>query len=289
MTILADENTRVIVQGITGTIGSVQTRLMREYGSRIVAGVTPGRQGESVDGVPVYDTVQDAVHKHEVDATVVFVPALLARDAVFEAVEAGIRLIVIVTERIPIHDALRIRSCARKAGATVIGPNSPGIIVPGKAKIGIMPANLFKAGNVGVATRSATLGYEIAGNLTQAGIGQSTCVGIGGDRVTGVNFVDVLKLFQEDEETNAVVIVGEVGRTVEEEAAECVKSGMFKKPMAAFIAGRLAPPEKRLGHGGAIIESGRGTAQSKIRALREAGVRVADKPSQIVEVLKQIL
>jgi succinyl-CoA synthetase alpha subunit len=289
MTILADENTRVIVQGITGRIGAVQTRLMLEYGTRIVAGVTPGREGQSVDGVPVYDTVQDALDKHEADATVVFVPALLARDAAFEAVEAGIRLIVIVTERIPIHDALRIRSCARKARATVIGPNSPGLIIPGKVKIGIMPANLFKAGNVGVVTRSATLGYEIAGNLTQAGMGESTCVGIGGDRVTGVNFVDVLKLFEEDEETHAVVIVGEVGRTVEEEAAECVKSGMFKKPVTGFIAGRLAPPEKRLGHAGAIIESGRGTAQSKIRALREAGVRVADKPSQIVEVLKQIL
>lgn len=289
MTILADENTRVIVQGITGRIGAVQTRLMREYGTRIVAGVTPGREGQSVDGIPVYDTVQDAVDKHEADATVVFVPALLARDAAFEAVEAGIRLIVIVTERIPIHDALKIRSCAQRAGATVIGPNSPGIIVPSKAKIGIMPANLFRAGNVGVATRSATLGYEIAGNLTQAGIGQSTCVGIGGDRVTGVNFVDVLKLFQEDQDTHAVVIVGEVGRTLEEEAAECAKSGMFKKPIASFIAGRFAPPEKRLGHAGAIIESGRGTAESKIRVLREAGIRVADKPSQIVEVLKQIL
>jgi succinyl-CoA synthetase alpha subunit len=171
----------------------------------------------------------------------------------------------------------------------VIGPNSPGIIVPGKAKIGIMPANLFRAGNVGVATRSATLGYEIAGDLTQAGIGQSTCVGIGGDRVTGVNFVDVLKLFQDDKETHAIVIVGEVGRTVEEEVADCAKSGMFKKPMAAFIAGRLAPPEKRLGHAGAIIESGRGTAESKIKTLREAGIRVTDKPSQIVEVLEQIL
>jgi succinyl-CoA synthetase alpha subunit len=262
---------------------------MREYGTRIVAGVTPSREGQSVDGIPVYDTVQDAVDKHEADATIVFVPALHARDAVFEAVEAGIRLIVIVTERIPIHDALKIRSRAQQAGATVIGPNSPGIIVPGKTKIGIMPANLFRAGNIGVATRSATLGYEIAGNLTQEGIGQSTCVGIGGDRVTGVNFVDVLNLFQRDEETHAVVIVGEVGRTVEEEAAEYVKNGMFKKPIAAFVAGRLAPPEERLGHAGAIIESGRGTAQSKIRALRGAGIRVADKPSQIVEVLKQIL
>jgi succinyl-CoA synthetase alpha subunit len=289
MTILADENTRAIVQGITGRIGTVQTRLMCEYSTRIVAGVTPGREGQSVDGIPVYDTVQGAVENHEAEASIIFVPALLARDAAFEAVEAGIRLIVIVTERIPIHDALKIRSFAEKAGATIVGPNSPGIISPGKAKIGIMPANLFRAGNVGVATRSATLGYEIAGNLTQAGIGQSTCVGIGGDRVTGVNFVDVLKLFQEDQETHAVVIVGEVGRTLEEEAAECVKSGMFKKPIASFIAGRFAPPEKRLGHAGAIIESGRGTAESKIRVLREAGIRVADKPSQIVEVLKQIL
>jgi succinyl-CoA synthetase alpha subunit len=289
MTILADENTRVVVQGITGKIGAVQARLMREYGTRIVAGVTPGREGQSVDGIPVHDTVRGAVERDEANASVIFVPAALARDAAFEALAAGIKLIVIITERIPIHDTLKIRSLAQKVGATVVGPNSPGIIVPGKTKIGIMPANLFLAGSVGIATRSATLGYEIAGNLTQAGIGQSVCVGIGGDQVTGLNFVDVLKLFQEDEETHAVVIVGEVGRTVEEEAAEYVRSGVFKKPIASFVAGCSAPPEKRLGHAGAIIESGRGTAKSKIRALREAGVRVVDQPSQIVQVLKQIL
>jgi succinyl-CoA synthetase alpha subunit len=262
---------------------------MCEYGTRIVAGVTPGREGQRVDGIPVYDTVQNAMEKHEAHASVMFVPAPLARDAAFEALEAGIKLIVIVTERIPIHDTLKIRSRAQKAGATVVGPNSPGIIVPGKAKIGIMPANLVKAGNVGVVTRSATLGYEIAGNLTQVGIGQSTCVGIGGDQVTGLNFVDVLKLFQEDDETRAVVMVGEVGRTVEEEAAEYVRAGMFKKPVVSFVAGRSAPSEKRLGHAGAIIENGRGTAESKIRALRQAGIPVAEKPSQIVEVLKQTL
>ena len=289
MTILADENTRVIVQGITGRIGAVQTKLMREYGTRIVAGVTPGKEGHSVEGIPVYDTVEDAMQKHSADASIVFVPAPSAKDATFEAIEAGIRLIVIVTERIPIHDALKIRSFAQKATATVIGPNTPGIISPGRVKIGIMPGNLFKAGNVGVVTRSATLGYEIAGNLTEAGIGQSTCVGIGGDRATGVTFVDILKLFQEDKETRAVVLVGEVGRTVEEEVAEYVKTGRFTKPIAAFIAVRSAPQEKRMGHAGAIIESGRGTAESKIKALREAGIAVANRPSQIAEVIKPIL
>jgi len=289
MTILANRNTRVIVQGITGRTGSVQARLMREYGTRIVAGVTPGKEGQTVEGIPVYDSVENAIQRHPADASIIFVPAPSALNAALQAVEGAIRLIVIVTERIPIHDVLKIRSYVQKAGAIVIGPNTSGIISPDKVKMGIMPGNLFKSGNVGVVTRSATLGYEIAGNLTEAGIGQSTCVGIGGDRVTGVTFVDVLKLFQEDDETHAVVIVGEVGRTVEEEAAEYVKSGKFKKPVAAFIAGRSAPREKRMGHAGAIIESARGTAASKVRALQEAGIPVVERPSEITGILKQIL
>jgi len=289
MTILADENTRVIVQGITGRIGAIQTRLMLDYGTRIVAGVTPGKEGQTIEGIPVYDTVEDARRKHSADASIIFVPAPFAKDATFEAIEAGVKLIVIVTERIPIHDSLRMRSFAQKAGATIIGPNTPGIISPGKTKIGIMPGNLFNTGNVGVVARSATLCYEIAGNLTGAGIGQSTCLGIGGDRVTGLNFVEVLNLFQKDEKTRAVAIVGEVGRTVEEEVAEYVKSGGFNKPIAAFIAGRSAPSGKRLGHAGAIIERGRGTAESKVRALQEAGISVLDRPSDIAEVLKHSL
>lgn len=288
MTILADENTRVIVQAITGNIGAVQTKLMLNYGTRIVAGVTPGKQGETVEGIPVYDAVKDAVKEHPADASIIFVPAPSARDAAFEAIEAGMRLIVIVTERIPIHDALKIRSLANKMHVTVIGPNTPGIISPGKTKIGIMPDNLFKAGYVGVVARSATLSYEIAGDLTEAGIGQSTCVGIGGDRVTGVTLLDVLKLFQKDEQTHAVVVVGEVGRTVEEEVAEHVKAGSFGKPVVSFIAGRSAPEGKRLGHAGAIIEGGRGAAQSKINALRDAGIPVADRPSDIPRIVRQL-
>jgi len=289
MTILAGENTRVLVRGITGRVGSVQTKLMREYGTRVVAGVTPGKEGQSVEGIPVYDTVENAVNEHEADASIVFVPAPAARDAVFEDIEAGIRLVVVVTERIPIHDVMKMRSFAQGSGVIVVGPNTPGIISPGRVKIGIMPSNLFRAGNVGIVARSATLGYEIAGNLSEAGIGQSTFVGIGGDRVTGVNFVDILRLFQDDNETRAVVMVGEVGRTVEEEAAEYVMSGRFKKPLVAFIAGRSAPPEKRMGHAGAIIESGKGTAETKIRALQKAQIPVAERPSQIAEILKPMI
>jgi succinyl-CoA synthetase alpha subunit len=292
MTILADENTRVIVgiiEGITGRIGAVQTRLMLDYGTKIVAGVTPGKEGQTVEGVAVYDSVTDAADRYSADASIIFVQAASARDAAFEAIAAGIGLIVIVTERIPIHDALKIGSLAKKMHATVIGPNTPGIISPGRTKIGIMPGNLFKAGHVGVVARSATLSYEIAGNLTEAGIGQSTCVGIGGDRVTGVTLLDVLKFFQDDEQTHAVVVVGEVGRTVEEELAEYVRAGNFKKPVISFIAGRSAPEGRRLGHAGAIIEGGRGTAQSKIRALRDAGISVADRPSDVPEIVKRLM
>jgi len=289
VTILADKDTRVIVQGITGRIGAVQTRFMLDYGTKIVAGVTPGKEGQTVEGVPVYDTVKDAADRYSADASIIFVPAPSARDAAFEAIAAGIRLLVIVTERIPIHDALKMGSFGKKTHAIVIGPNTPGIISPGRTKIGIMPGNLFKAGRVGVVSRSATLSYEIAGNLTEAGIGQSTCVGIGGDLVTGVTLLDVLKLFQEDEQTRAVVVVGEVGRTVEEEVAEYVKAGGFEKPVVSFIAGRSAPEGRRLGHAGAIIEGGKGTAESKIKALKDAGIPVADRPSDIPEIIKHWL
>jgi len=288
MTILADENTRVVVQGITGNIGSVQTKLMLEYGTRIVAGVTPGKGGQSIHSIPVYNTVEQAVVEREAEASILFVPAGRVLDAAEEAIEAGMGMLVIVTEHVPVHDALRVKALAQKRIGTVLGPNTPGVISPGKTKIGIMPGNLYRSGRVGIVSRSATLAYEIAGNLTEAGIGQSTCVGIGGDLVTGVTFVDLLKLFEEDDETSVVVLIGEVGRTVEEEAADFIRKN-FSKPVVAYVAGRTAPPEKKMGHAGAIIERGRGTAESKIEAFRRAGASVITRPSEVVLRVREAL
>ncbi|MEM2989523.1 MAG: succinate--CoA ligase subunit alpha [Candidatus Bathyarchaeia archaeon] len=285
MAILADERTKVIIQGITGRVGSAQAKLMLDYGTKIVAGVTPGRGGQEVNGIPVYDSVEEALKEHEADASVVFVPAPVAKDSVFEAIQSGLRLIVVVTERIPIHDAMEMKALADAKGAILVGPNTPGIITPGRTKLGIMPGNLYKRGNIGIVARSATLAYEIAANLTEAGMGQSTCLGIGGDRVTGMTFVDALKLFEEDGETKGVVLVGEIGRRVEEEAADYIREG-FDKPVLAFIAGRGAVPGKRMGHAGAIIEGGRGTAESKIDALRRAGATVINRPSEVVEAAR---
>ena len=288
MTILADENTRVIVQGITGNIGSVQTKLLLEYGTRIVAGVTPGKGGQSIYDIPVHNTVKEALLKHEAEASILFVPAGRVLNAAGEAIDAGIGMLVIVTEHVPVHDTLRVKAVAQKRGFTVLGPNTPGIISPGKTKIGIMPGNLYRPGNVGIVSRSATLAYEIAGNLTEAGIGQSTCAGIGGDPVTGVTFVDLLKLFEKDDETSIVVLIGEVGRTVEEEAADYIGKE-FSKPVVAYVVGRVAPPEKKMGHAGAIIERGRGTVESKIEALRRAGVSVITRPSEVVSSVREAL
>jgi len=291
MTILAEENTRVVVQGITGNIGSAQTKLMLEYGTRIVAGVTPGKGGQSVHNIPVYDTVQQAVLEQGAEASILFVPPGRVLDAAEEAIEAGIGMLVIITEHVPVHDTMRVKALAQKEEVTVLGPNTPGIISPGKTKIGIMPGNLYRSGKVGIVSRSATLAYEIAGNLTEAGVGQSTCAGIGGDPVTGVTFVDLLELFQEDDETSLVVIIGEVGRTVEEEAADYIEKKL-SKPVVACVVGRTAPPEKKMGHAGAIIERGRGTAESKIDAFRRAGVSVIDHSSEIVlhveEAMKEL-
>lgn len=287
MAILADERTKVIIQGITGRVGSAQAKLMLDYGTKIVAGVTPGRGGQEVNGIPVYDSVEEALKEHEADASVVFVPAPVAKDSVFEAIQSGLRLIVVVTERIPIHDAMEMKALADAKGAILVGPNTPGIITPGRTKLGIMPGNLYKRGNIGIVARSATLAYEIAANLTEAGMGQSTCLGIGGDRVTGMTFVDALKLFQEDGETKGVVLVGEIGRRVEEEAADYIRES-FDKPVLAFIAGRGAVPGKRMGHAGAIIEGGRGTAESKIDALRRAGATVINRPSEVVEAARDL-
>jgi len=287
LTILVNENTRAIIQGITGRIGSVQTRLMLNYGTRVVAGVTPGKGGQTVEGVPVYNTVKEALREHSADSSIIFVPATFAKDAAFEAINAGLKLLVIITEHIPVHDTMKIKAMAERHGVTVLGPNTPGIISPGKTKLGIMPGNLYMPGQVGITARSATLSYEIAGNLTEAGIGQTTCLGIGGDMVTGVTFIDVLKLFEADQDTKAIVMVGEIGRTVEEEAAEFIKEHV-SKPVVAFIGGRHAPLGKRMGHAGAIIEHGRGTAETKVAALREAGVEVIECPMEVVSAIRDV-
>ncbi len=287
MAILIDERTRVVVQGITGHQGSFHTGQMIEYGTRVVAGVSPGKEGQEVKGVPVYDTVEAAVEKHGATASVIFVPAPFTKDAVLEALEAGIKLVVVITEHVPLHDAMEIMARARLKGATIIGPNTFGVISPGKSKIGIMPNQIYTPGRVGIVARSGTLSYEIASSLSQAGFGQSTVVGMGGDRVVGLSFIDVLKMFEQDRETEAVVLVGEIGGTAEEEAAEYIKG--MSKPVVAYLAGKHAPPGKRMGHAGAIIERGRGTYQSKVEALEAAGARVAALPWQVADLVREAL
>jgi len=289
MAILVDENTKVIVQGITGRVGSRQTGLMLEYGTKIVAGVTPGKGGEEIYGVPVYDSVKEAKEEHHIDASVVFVPARFVKDTCFEAIDAGIRLIVLVTEHTPVYDAMQIKAYAKANGTMVIGPTTPGIISPAeKIKIGILPGNMFCPGNVGLISRSGTLTYEIAANLCDGGIGQSTAVGMGADPVVCTNLVDLLKLFDEDNQTKVVAIVGEVGGTEEEIAAQFIKEKM-SKPVVAYIAGKSVPPGKRMGHAGAIVERGRGGAESKMKALREAKVKVAEMPQEIVQLVREAL
>ena len=287
MSILLDRDTRAIVQGITGRIGSVQTRWMLDCGTRLVGGVTPGKGGQEVHGLPVFNTVYQAVDATGANASVIFVPAPFTKDAALEAISAGLRLVVIVTEHVPTRDSIVIKHTARQAGCWVLGPNCPGLLTPGVGKLGIMPANLFVPGPVGVVGRSATLSYEIAGNLTLAGLGQSTAVGIGGDPVTGARFVDVLRLFEADPETAAVVMVGEIGGTAEEEAAEYIRE--MTKPVVAFIAGRAAPPGRKLGHAGAIIRGSEGTAVSKVRALERAGAAVAATPGEVPILVAQAL
>lgn len=287
MGILVDENTKVIVQGITGRVGSTQTKLMLEYGTKIVAGVTPGKGGTTVYNVPVYDTVEEAVAKTGADTSILFVPAAFTKDAVIEAVDAGIKLVVAIPEHVPVHDTMRMVEYAKSKNARIIGPTTPGIISPGKTKIGIMPANVFSQGNVGIVSRSGTLLYEIAGNLSLAGIGQSTCLGIGGDPVVGASLKEILQMFQSDDQTKLVVIVGEIGGIQEEEASNFIKK--MDKPVIAYIAGRSAPPGQRMGHAGAIILGERGTAESKIKALKEAGVEIAYRPADITSIAKKLL
>lgn len=287
MAIIIDEKTRVLIQGITGNQGSFHTGQMLEYGTRLVAGVSPGKAGQTVHGVPVYDTVEAAVEKHGANAWVSFVPAPFVKDACFEAISAGIEVLVVITEHVPVHDAMEIMSFARQKGAVVVGPNTFGVISPGKCKIGIMPNQIYKPGPIGVVSRSGTLSYEIVANLSDAGLGQTTVVGMGGDRVVGLNFIDVLKELEKDEETEAIVLVGEIGGTAEEEAAEFIKG--MSKPVVAYIAGKSAPPGKRMGHAGAIIQRGRGTFQTKVEALKAAGVKVADVPWEVPSLVKEVM
>ena len=290
MAILVDRNTRVLVQGITGREGSFHTKLMLEYGTKIVAGVTPGKGGLKVHGVPVYDSVEEAIARHpEINTSIIFVPAPYASDAVYEAIDAGIRLIVVITEHIPIHDTMKFVNYARIKGSIIVGPNTPGVITPGQAKVGIMPGHMFTPGSIGIVSRSGTLTYEIAYELTKAGFGQSTCVGIGGDPITGLSFIDVAEMFREDDQTKALVIVGEIGGDLEERFADYVVREGYEKPIVAYIAGKTAPPGRRMGHAGAIISRGRGTAQSKIEALQSAGIPVAEKPSDIPRLLAKAL
>ncbi len=285
MAIIIDENTNVIVQGATGNQGRFHTRQMLAYGTRIVGGTSPGKGGQEVEGIRIYENVFAAMEDHRVDASCLFIPAPFARDAAFEAIEAGVKVVVIITEHIPVHDEMDIVNFARQKGATIIGPNTFGIVSSGKCKIGIPSNRFFVPGPVGVVARSGTLTYEIVANLTACGIGQTTVVGLGGDRVVGLSFVDVLQKFEKDPETKAVVMVGEIGGNQEEEASLFIKK--MSKPVVAYIAGKSAPPGKRMGHAGAIIERGRGTYEGKVKALKEAGASVAALPFEVPDLVRE--
>lgn len=288
MSILVNKDSNIIVQGITGSNGSFHAGQCLEYGSKIVAGVTPGKGGQTEHGLPVYDTVAQACDKHQVDATMIYVPAAFAADAIFEAIEAKIPLIITITEGIPVLDMAKVKSALDRSNSRMIGPNCPGIITPGEAKLGIMPGYIHKKGNVGVVSRSGTLTYEGVYQLTTRGIGQSTCVGIGGDPVPGSNFTDIIKLFNQDDDTHAILMMGEIGGTAEEEAAEFIKREV-KKPVVGFIAGATAPPGRTMGHAGAIISGGKGTAQAKKEVLRSCGITVVDSPAMMGETIVQVL
>ncbi len=284
MAILIDKNTKLLVQGITGREGLFHTEQMIEYGTNVVGGVTPGKGGEWALGKPVFDTVKTAKEATGANTSVIYVPAAFAADAIYEAIDAGIELIVCITEGVPIQDMMKVRAHLDQSHSRLVGPNCPGLLTPGQSKVGIMPGHIAMSGNVGVVSRSGTLTYEVVYALTQRGIGQSTCVGIGGDPINGTNFIDVLKMFEEDPQTEKVVLIGEIGGTDEEKAAQYIANYMTK-PVVAFIAGRTAPPGKRMGHAGAIVEGGAGTAEDKIAALQAAGVKVADHPEQIPDLL----
>ena len=287
MSILVDKNTKVITQGITGSTGLFHAQGAREYGTQMVGGVTPGKGGTSIDGFPVFDTVEQAAAETGASASVIYVPPPFAADAIMEAVDAGLDLICCITEGIPVLDMVRVKHYMQGKKTRLIGPNCPGVITPGACKIGIMPGYIHKPGPVGVVSRSGTLTYEAVWQLTSRGIGQSTCVGIGGDPVNGTNFVEVLQMFEADPQTEAVIMIGEIGGSAEEDAAKYVKNHM-SKPVAGFIAGATAPPGKRMGHAGAIIAGGKGTAAEKIAVLAECGISVAESPAEMAEALLKI-
>jgi succinyl-CoA synthetase alpha subunit len=289
MSILVDNNTRLLVQGITGSSGAFHAKSCMEYGTNVVAGVTPGKGGQLFEGkVPIFDTVYEARKQTGCNATMIFVPAAFAADAILEAADAGVELIVCITEGIPVMDMMRVQTVLREKKSRLIGPNCPGIITPGQCKIGIMPGYIHKPGKIGVISRSGTLTYEAVWQLTQRGYGQSTCIGIGGDPINGTSHLDAVKLFSEDPDTDALIVIGEIGGTAEEEAASWIKEN-YDKPVAAFIAGATAPPGRRMGHAGAIVSGGKGTAAGKIEALREAGIAVAETPASMGDTLIKIL
>ena len=288
MSILVDEKTRVVVQGITGNEGMFHTRQMVEYGTKVVAGMTPGKGGQKVDGIPVYNTVFDAVQHTGANASAIFVPPAFASDAILEAAEAGTPLIVCMTEGIPTMDMVIVKQYLKAKGSTLIGPNTPGVISPEKCKIGVMAGYIHKAGTIGIISRSGTLTYEVVDQLTKKGIGQSTCVGIGGDQIIGLNYVDLLGMFEKDSGTEAIIMIGEIGGTAEEEAAQFIERNV-RKPVVAFIAGLTAPPGRRMGHAGAIIAGGKGTAKEKMEALEKAGVRVVRNPALVGEEMEAVL
>lgn len=284
MSILVNNNTRLIVQGITGREGMFHAEQMKAYGTNVVGGVTPGKGGQWAAGVPVFDSVRDAVRATEANTSIIYVPAAFSPDAVLEAVDAGIKLVICITEGIPTLDMVKVRAYVDKTDARLIGPNCPGLITPGQAKVGIMPGHIHIPGTVGVVSRSGTLTYEVVAALSARGIGQSTAVGIGGDPIIGSTFIDILELFEDDPETEQVVMIGEIGGTDEEEAAAFIRDYMTK-PVTGFIAGQTAPPGKRMGHAGAIISGGKGTAAEKVQALEAAGVRMAKQPTEIAELV----
>jgi succinyl-CoA synthetase alpha subunit len=284
LSILIDKKTKVVVQGITGRDGSFHARQMKAYGTNVVAGVTPGKGGESVDGIPVFNSVKEAVAKTRANTSVIYVPSRFAVDAIYEAADAGVDLIVCISEGVPALDMLKIYNYLKTTKTRLVGPNSPGVISPGLTKVGIMPGHIHMKGNVGVVSRSGTLTYEVVYHLTQNNLGQSTCIGIGGDQIIGTNFIDCLSMFENDPQTKAVVLIGEIGGTDEEEAAEFVKKKM-KKPVVAFVAGRTAPPGKRMGHAGAIISGGSGTAAEKIAAFEKAKIKVAKTPAEVATLM----
>ncbi|HRI19086.1 MAG TPA: succinate--CoA ligase subunit alpha [Burkholderiaceae bacterium] len=288
MSILVDASTKIITQGITGSAGSFHTEKCLEYGSKIVGGVTPGKGGQDFKGVPIFDTVADAVKKTGATVSMLFVPPPFAADAMYEAADAGIQLIVAITEGIPVMDMVKVRPYLDARGVKLISPNCPGVITAGECKIGIMPGHIHKPGRIGVVSRSGTLTYEAVWQLSNVGLGQSTCVGIGGDPVNGLNFTQVLELFQNDPDTDAIIMIGEIGGSAEEDAAAYIKKHVTK-PVAGFIAGRTAPPGKRMGHAGAIISGGKGTAKEKVAAMQAAGVRMADSPAALGTTLKAAL